>query len=47
MGDEVDGEVGAAISRGSSERYFTRTARSVHPKNNLTGGPVFRGGIRL
>lgn len=33
------------MNRKSSERMFTRTAKRVHPKNNM-GSPM-RGGIRL
>lgn len=34
------------LSRGHSERMFTRNAMRVHPKNVVGSGPM-RGGIRL
>lgn len=34
------------MNRRGSERNFSRHS-GVHPKNNLRGGSVMRGGIRL
>lgn len=34
------------MNRRGSEKYFTRSANSVHPKNAMNG-VVMRGGIRL
>lgn len=34
------------MNRRGSERYFTRAANRVHPKNGMNG-VVMRGGIRL
>lgn len=34
-----------SMGRSQSSRMFTRTAKKVHPKNNLTN--PMRGGIRL
>lgn len=33
------------MNRRSSEKMFTRTAKKVHPKNNMAN--PMRGGIRL
>jgi len=34
------------MARGGSEKYFTRAANRIHPKNGMTGYAM-RGGIRL
>lgn len=34
------------IPKGKSQRMFTKSAKSVHPKNHRKGLPVMRGGIR-
>lgn len=35
------------MGRRGSEKYFTRSANRVHPKNSLSGAGPMRGGIRL
>lgn len=36
-----------SMKRGSSEKLFSRTASSVHPKNLLNSAMPMRGGYRL